>query len=442
MATNPQLAPYEPGLVDTATNSIAEGLLGLGLYKNNPYRAYRMAENLSGLLDFVPIVGDVKGGAETADAAAEGNYGEAAVTGLLTALGAIPGVGDVAAGALKSMFVSPARVATFKHTLGDADDYAKAQELEEKGVTPSEIYNQTAFFRGADGQWRTELPDNEAQFTQRAYDAIRDTFSDTNRSMPRVREPITDMYRHDRLFETLPDLEMLDLSFEDLRKEDMAGYYSEGDGLLNIVRDPDEPYVVPFIGVGTRSPDMLDDMASTTVHELQHAVQDLQGLNRGAGNNANQKARDAFWNEKRWLRDHDQSDDLFPALVGREQLDPYDLASRRIQSVGKLPDYRNYLLSAGESEAFLTEAMRFKNAKGLYEMGLPAARRGNSAPYAMQHVYGRTYDPQRGIVDLSETGSRFLNQDPEGYLKFEGPDGEPALLGIIERLTESWEKKQ
>lgn len=441
MATNPQLAPYEPGLVDTSTNSIAEGLLGLGLYKNNPYRAYRMAENLSGLMDFVPVLGDAKGGAETADAVAEGNYGEAAVTGLLTLLGVLPGAGDVAAAALKSMFVSPARVATFKHTLGDADDYARAQELEEKGVTPSEIYNKTAFFRGADGQWRTELPDNEAQFSQGAYDALRDTFSETHRTLPKIREPITEMYRHDKLFETLPDLEMLDLSVEDLRKEDMAGYYSEGDGLLNIVRNPDDPYVVPFIGVGRTAPDMFDQMESTTLHELQHAVQDLQGLNRGAGSDANQKARDAFWNEVRWLRDHDQPDDLFPALVGREQLDPYDLATKRIQSIGKLPDYKNYRLSAGESEAFLTEAMRFLDARNLYEMGLPAARRGSSAPYAMQHVYGRTYDPQRGIVDLSETGSRFLNQDPEGYLKFESPAGEPALLGIIDRLTEGWEKK-
>lgn len=441
MATNPQLTPYEPGLVDTATNSIAEGLLGLGLYKNNPYRAYRMAENLSGLLDFVPVIGDVKGGAETVDAAAEGNYGEAAVTGLLTALGAIPGAGDVAAGALKSMFVSPARVATFKHTLGDADDFARAQELEEKGVTPSEIYNQTAFFRGADGQWRTELPDNEAHFSQSAYEALRDTFSDTHRKMPTIREPITEMYRHDKLFETLPDLQMLDLSVEDLRKADLEGYYSEGDGLLNIVRNPDDPYVVPFIGVGRKAPDMFDQMESTMVHELQHAVQDLQGLNRGVGSDANSKARDAFWNEVRFLKSHNQPDDLFPALVGREHLDPYDLAARRIQSIGKLPDLKNYLLSAGESEAFLTEAMRFKDAKGLYEMGLPAARRGNSAPYAMQHVYGRTYDPQKGIVDLSETGRRFLNQDPEGYLKFEDSAGEPALLGIIDRLTDSWSKK-
>jgi hypothetical protein len=441
MATDPQLVPYEPGLVDSGTNSMAEGLLGLGLYKNNPYRAYRMAENLSGLMDFVPFLGDAKGGAETVDAAAEGNYGEAAVLGLLTVIGAIPGAGDVAAGALKSMFVSPARVATFKHTLGDADDYARAQELEEKGVTPSEIYNQTAFFRGADGQWRTELPDDEAHFSQSAYDAARDTFSETHGKMPTIREPITEMYRHDKLFETLPDLEMLDLSLEDLRKENMTGYYSEGDGLLNIVRNPDDPYVVPFIGVGREAPDMIDRMESTTMHELQHAVQDLQGLNRGAGSDAERSARKAFWNEVTFLRDHDQPDDLFPALVGRDQLDPYDLASMRIHSVGKLPEHQNYLLSAGESEAFLTEAMRFKNAKGLYEMGLPSARRGNSAPYAMQHVYGSTYDPRRGIVDLSETGRRFMNQDPEGYLKFEGSDGKPALLGIIERLTESWGNK-
>lgn len=441
MASQTELLPYQPGLVERATNSIAEGLLAAGLFKRNPYQAYRTAENISGILDFLPIVGDIKGGAEAADAFSEGDYATGTGLGLLTAIGAFPGVGDVAAGALKSMFLGPARVATFKHTLGDADGLARAQELEEKGVTPSEIWNNTAWFRGADGQWRTELPDTGAHFSDSAYEVLRDTFSETHNTLPRVREPITEMYRHDKLFETLPDLQMLDLSVEDLRKAGMEGYYSEGDGLLNIVRNPDDPYVVPYVAVGRKAPDMFDEMEATTIHELQHAVQDLQGLNRGAGGDAEKRAREAYWNEVKWLKANQQADDLFPALVKPEHLDPYGLAKKRIQSIGKFPENKNYLLSAGESEAFLTEAMRHMNAQQLYEMGLPSARRGNSAPYAMQHVYGRTYDPQMGIVDLSETGRRFLNQDPEGYLKFEDSVGEPALLGIIDRLTEQWKKK-
>jgi hypothetical protein len=61
-----------------------------------------MASSLSNLADFTPIVGDAKGFAEARDAFSEGNYGEAAVLGGLGVLGLIPGIGDVAASALKA----------------------------------------------------------------------------------------------------------------------------------------------------------------------------------------------------------------------------------------------------------------------------------------------------------------------------------------------------
>ena len=52
--------------------------------------------------DFTPVVGEIKGGAETVQAFNEGDYVGASVNAIATALGVIPVVGDVAGKGLKA----------------------------------------------------------------------------------------------------------------------------------------------------------------------------------------------------------------------------------------------------------------------------------------------------------------------------------------------------
>jgi hypothetical protein len=96
----PQLQPYEPGMVEGAVQSVAQFFKDIGL-TDSDYTANQMANSLSGVADFAPVLGDVKGFAEARDAFDEGNYGEAALLGGLGLLGAVPMLGDVAAGAIK-----------------------------------------------------------------------------------------------------------------------------------------------------------------------------------------------------------------------------------------------------------------------------------------------------------------------------------------------------
>ena len=100
LASLPQLEPREPGLIERATDSVAEFLQDIGATESE-YTARQMASSLSDVADFTPVVGDAKGFAETRDLIEEGNYGQAAVSGLLAALGLIPVGGDIAAAALK-----------------------------------------------------------------------------------------------------------------------------------------------------------------------------------------------------------------------------------------------------------------------------------------------------------------------------------------------------
>lgn len=429
MATEPQLLPYQPGIVDSARDTIAEGLLSLGLYKDNPYRAYRMAENLSGLMDFIPVIGDVKGGAEAADAFSEGDYATGTGLGLLTALGAVPGLGDVAAGALKSMFISPARVATFKHTLGDEIGLERAQELEQANVSPAEIWDKTAWFRGADGQWRTELSDKQSRWTDFAYDQLNETFDEARSSS--VNEPLFDLFEHNKLYETLPDLEMVQMQLKEMPIGE-AGAYTENDRLLDLARmNPPPDYMhLPNLEVSRKNLDIMnfspDDARMTALHEIQHAIQDLQGTARGSNwGRARHDAIDAFDAEEDFLTRE--------VRVGGRDLDPLDLAGLRRDAADIFSDYKNYRLSAGEQEAFLTEGLLFKDEMDLHRLGLPAGRQG-VAPYFMQTVSGMTRSPmnlrseypewQRAedaagelLTTLEHTGGRFINQDPTGILE-------------------------
>lgn len=111
LASLPQLKPYEPGMVESAVQNVADFLKDIGATESD-YTANQMASSLSNLADFTPIVGDVKGFAEARDAFEQGNYGEAALLGGLGLLGAIPVGGDIAAAALKGAAGVPARIMT------------------------------------------------------------------------------------------------------------------------------------------------------------------------------------------------------------------------------------------------------------------------------------------------------------------------------------------
>ena len=111
LASLPQLEPYEPGMVETAVQNVAQYLKDIGATESD-YTANQMASSLAGIADFTPIVGDVKGFAEAGDLFEEGKFGQAAAAGLLGAVGLIPGLGDLAVGALKGAAGIPARVMT------------------------------------------------------------------------------------------------------------------------------------------------------------------------------------------------------------------------------------------------------------------------------------------------------------------------------------------
>lgn len=92
---SPVLKTYKPSLRERAQIA-AEQAFTRAVGREPGYEARDKIEKLTGLLDFVPVVGDALGVDETKRALDSHRYVEAGLTGLGTALGAVPVVGDVA----------------------------------------------------------------------------------------------------------------------------------------------------------------------------------------------------------------------------------------------------------------------------------------------------------------------------------------------------------
>lgn len=93
-----ELRAYNPSLRDQIAWAIAGGAEKLGA---PPHRQRWVAEKVGGLVDFVPGLGEATGLDDAWRDAEAGNYGSAAANLGLTAIGAVPGVGDMAAGGLR-----------------------------------------------------------------------------------------------------------------------------------------------------------------------------------------------------------------------------------------------------------------------------------------------------------------------------------------------------
>lgn len=131
---------------------------------------------------------------------------------------------------------------------------ASAKEMTANGENPSKIWAQTGWWQSPqDGQWRFEIPDDENRtYNTKAMDKLRVKGS--------VR--LGDLYNHRALFENYPQLK--DTLIHGMDDPNYYGVYYPASRsiMLNMTRD-------------------LVDIDSTLVHELQHAVQHIEGFDSG-----------------------------------------------------------------------------------------------------------------------------------------------------------------
>jgi hypothetical protein len=144
----------------------------------------------------------------------------------------------------------------------------KAVEMEKAGAKPEDIWTATGTFRGPEGKLRQEISDASAKFRAN-FDAS--SASKANEYVGGIEGPIGGMYEHPDLYAAYPELLRTDrmtlTKLPDwLPSSAESGMHSRtfgGKGKTEI-RSKSEPAAL-----------------SSTTHELQHAIQYLEGLPAG-----------------------------------------------------------------------------------------------------------------------------------------------------------------
>ena len=213
-------------------------------------------------------------------------------------------------GVLAGMELGDRGDSTRKMQVGELGAYAlgrtadRAKEMELAGTSRREIWDKTGWWKGRDGMWRFEIPDPAAlKLTQDNIKALRQHIRDKGFVSMRLGT----LKGMDDLLWAHPDLE--DVSFSIIPDKAVDG----ADGYYDVVSNR--------ILISRRLLSNLKALNSTLVHEIQHAVQVREGFDRGASFDLN-----AFENAK--------------------------------TEEERLAIANNYLNSAGEVEARLTEARR------------------------------------------------------------------------------------
>jgi hypothetical protein len=135
----------------------------------------------------------------------------------------------------------------------DALAAQKAKMMADTGVDPRTIWKETGTWKGPDGKWRQEIPDNVPKITDDVFYGIK--------ANQRFTGPIKQALPHEDLFRAYPDTS--DIS---------SGFYawSKPEGSYDKFTDS-----ITAGGPGTTS------QKSAAVHELQHAIQQREGFARG-----------------------------------------------------------------------------------------------------------------------------------------------------------------
>lgn len=129
----------------------------------------------------------------------------------------------------------------------------EAKQMEVDGYNESEIYQQTGWFRGADNMWRFEIDDSTMRYTPERM----------AQKMVDGAVHLEDVIDHPVLFAAYPRLRDVSVTFTPM-KPGAEGVYRRAENRIYLADS------------NKNSPE------STLVHEIQHAIQALEGFAYGA----------------------------------------------------------------------------------------------------------------------------------------------------------------
>lgn len=162
---------------------------------------------------------------------------------------------------------------------------AQAQKMADSGVDPRVIWKETGTWKGPDGAWRQEIPDNTSQFTGESIPSgITSAQQYVYKAGPSI--PLSDVFSHSSLMDAYPSARRIETTRTQYPYEG-AEFYLNKRGRPNIsIGSSAKSIEVPGIFGGKQSISVASeprgpDKISSVLHELQHYIQAKEGFSTG-----------------------------------------------------------------------------------------------------------------------------------------------------------------
>lgn len=241
----------------------------------------------------------------------------------------------------------------------DKETLERAKQMLEGGASAEDIFRETGWFKGADGQWRFEIDDSKMEFRrdgdvrlmeEEPYRRMQELSDKWAASFEKGGEELTeaesaelealqdqyvdrvweekyelqDFLKHDDLYRAYPKLRHMSLIFRPMSIEDY-GYYSPKDGAI------------------VMNSALIGAPEKTLIHEIQHIIQSMEGFARGAS--------PKYWNdrmEEGFSKKNAAGEEMLPNELYRNtagEIEARDVAARRNMSAderrARMPDTGN-----------------------------------------------------------------------------------------------------
>ena len=325
-----------------------------------------------------------------------------------------------------------------------------AEDMEKAGKDAKTIWKATGWERGKDGKWRYEIPDFK-KFDP--FGNLKGRSEDNG-----GEKTLEDYIDAPDLFAAYPELARMKVIVEDLEGE-FSGWYNPNDKTISLDRD---------ILESAKSDNDYDalgaevEMKLTLVHEIQHAIQEIEGFSLGDNPHRLKDERlGAYYNEildflspdgalrtirvknlmdgKKW---HDLS------LGARKIIEDIVSEKENIFSSNLLYEIEDklseleigddaYYRSAGEVEARNVEKRYYMNDK---------QKKWRNPAMTERDIRNKPIPRDEQIVYMGEDshqgGASFSLEDEEKLNKrFEGKKSEDLFLSLPENMGEEYNEK-
>jgi len=135
----------------------------------------------------------------------------------------------------------------------DKEALAKAKAMIARGDFPDDVWQETGWGQGADGKWRFEIDDSGSSLNMMNF---------PEQSAASINTKLSELLKHPRVYQNYPESKNMSVLAKSESGSGTGTMMGGMDGLM-IVR-----------GSG-------DNARSTTLHELQHAIQNREGFAKG-----------------------------------------------------------------------------------------------------------------------------------------------------------------